>query len=192
MIDPRRIATTGHSLGGVTSYFASFGRQTRDPRIVATALIGGGDPVQAALSSDMGLAGTAHAEVAVPALFLSAEKDVFARMMGRPGAAYARVAGPKYEVLIRRGVHVWFHDGDGQPADNRNPDCLFFDANMPGVTIPGCEERVPLIGPARQQAITREALLAFFDGYLKQDRSALARLRGIGRRHGEVRLTFED
>ena len=39
-IDKAKIGTTGHSLGGVTSYFASFGVQTRDPRIGATAMIG--------------------------------------------------------------------------------------------------------------------------------------------------------
>ena len=49
-IDPAKIGTTGHSLGAVTSYFSSFGAQTRDPRIAATALIAGGDPVQTALS----------------------------------------------------------------------------------------------------------------------------------------------
>ena len=38
-IDPGKIGTTGHSLGAVTSYFTSFGAQTRDPRIAATALI---------------------------------------------------------------------------------------------------------------------------------------------------------
>ena len=56
-IDKDRIGTTGHSLGAVTSYFASFGMRTRDPRIKATAPIAGGDPVQTALDNEMGLAG---------------------------------------------------------------------------------------------------------------------------------------
>lgn len=181
MIDAQRIGVTGHSLGGVTSYFATYGRQVRDPRIRALAAIGAADPVQTALENDMGLWGTSHAPVPVPALFLSAEKDVFARFTGRPHAAFSRVERPKHEVMIRGGVHVWFKDGDERPAGNRNPDCLFFDRWMPGVAIPGCDERVPLVGPARQQAIARAAVTAFFDAYLKDDRQALGRLHALAR-----------
>ena len=191
-IDAMKIGTTGHSLGGVTSYFASFGRQTRDPRIVATAPIGAGDPVQSALFSDMGLIGTQHAALPVPVLFLSAEKDIFARTTGRPHAAYARLERPKYEIMVRGGAHVWFRDNADQPAGNKNPDCLFFERNMPGVTMPGCEERVPLIAPARQQAITRAALLTFFDAYLKQDKDALAKLRRFDRDHADTELLAAD
>ena len=83
-IDRAKIGATGHSLGAVTSYFTSFGAQTRDPRIAAVALIAGGDPVESALMQEMGLLGTGHAAVRVPALFLSADHDVFARMTGGP------------------------------------------------------------------------------------------------------------
>ncbi|MCB2079744.1 MAG: dienelactone hydrolase family protein [Novosphingobium sp.] len=191
MIDAARIGATGHSLGGVTSYFASFGLQTRDPRIRAAAMIGAGDPVQSALSSDMGLWGTAHAPVAVPALFLSAEKDVFARTTGQPYAAYARLRAPKYEVMVKGGVHVWFRDGAEQPADNKNPDCLFFEKWMPDVRMPGCEEREPLVGPGRQQEITRLALRLFFDGYLKTDMAARKRLGRLDREIAAVELRAE-
>lgn len=191
-IDAKRIGTTGHSLGGVTSYFTSFGRQTRDPRIVATAPIGAGDPVQSALFSDMGLIGTQHAAVSVPVLFLSAEKDIFARTTGRPHAAYARLEKPKYEIMVRHGTHVWFRDNTDQPAGDKNPDCLFFERHMPQVTMPGCEERVPLIGPERQQAITRAAVLTFFDAYLKQDAEALARLRRFDKDHPDTELLKDD
>ncbi|MEZ5737844.1 MAG: dienelactone hydrolase family protein [Novosphingobium sp.] len=191
-IDKAKIGTTGHSLGGVTSYFTSFGLQTRDPRIAATAMIGAGDPVQSALSQDMGLAGTAHAAVSVPALFLSAEKDVFARMTGRPHAAYSRIEKPKYEIMIKGGVHVWFRDGNTQTMDFKNPDCLFFEKWAPGMAVPGCEERVPLIGPAKQQEITRVAIRSFFDAYLKGDDDALARLRGLEREFAAIDLTYDD
>lgn len=191
-IDPARIGTTGHSLGAVTSYFTSFGTQTRDPRIAATALIAGGDPVQTALSQNMGLQGTGHAELRVPVLFLSADHDVFARTTGRPHAAYSRVEGPKTEVLVRGGVHVWFRDGNEMLPDGRNPDCLFFDRYLPGLKMPGCETRGGLITPARQQEITRAAVLDFFDAYLKKDAGALARLRGLHRQFREVEVSAED
>lgn len=191
-IDEAKIGTTGHSLGGVTSYFTSFGVQTRDSRIGATAMIGAGDPVQSALSQEMGLSGTGHAAVSVPALFLSAEKDVFARMTGRPHAAYSRIEKPKYEIMIKGGVHVWFRDGNTQPMDFKNPDCLFFEKWAPGMPVPGCEERVPLIGPAKQQEITRTAVRTFFDAYLKGDMDALARLRGLEREFAAVDLTYDD
>jgi predicted dienelactone hydrolase len=191
-IDAGKIGTTGHSLGAVTSYFTSFGTQTRDPRIAATALIAGGDPVESALMSDMGLLGTGHAAVRVPALFLSAEKDVFARMTGRPYASYSRVEGPKTEVMIAGGVHVWFRGKPEVLPDGKNPDCLFFERMMPGQVMPGCETRGGLIDPMRQQAITRDALLAFFDGYLRKDTRALARLRALGRTWREVSVRAED
>ena len=191
-IDPAKIGTTGHSLGAVTSYFTSFGTQTRDPRIAATALIAGGDPVESALMSDMGLLGTGHAAVRVPVLFLSADHDVFARITGRPHASYSRVEGPKTEVMITGGVHVWFRGTPQVPADGKNPDCLFFERMMPGQTMPGCETRGGLIDPARQQAITRAALLDFFDGYLKKDAVAPARLRGLHRQFKEVSVISED
>ena len=63
---------------------------------------------------------------------------------------------------------------------------------MPSRTMPGCETRGGLIDPARQQAITRDALLAFFDGYLRKDAKALARLRALGRTYREVSLRAED
>lgn len=192
LIDKDRIGTTGHSLGAVTSYFSTFGRRTRDPRITATAPIAAGDPVQTALDNEMGLSGTGHAAVSVPVLFLSASNDVFARMTGRPGAAYARVEAPKYELMIDKGVHVWFGDASDRPADNKNPDCLFFEKWAPQMVVPGCEQRVPLIAPQRQQEITRAAVLAFFGAYLKGNAEALVRLRGLGKEFGEARLVFVD
>lgn len=192
LIDKDEIGTTGHSLGAVTSYFASFGARTRDPRIKATAPIAAGDPVQTALDNPMGFAGTGNAAIPVPVLFLSADHDIFARMTGRPHAAYSRVEPPKYELMIRNGVHVWFRDGDEQPADNKNPDCIFFETNVPDMKVPGCEERVALIGPSRQQEITRAALVNFFDAYLKGDDAALERLRTLDDGAGDFELIYEE
>jgi predicted dienelactone hydrolase len=191
-IDKRKIATMGHSLGAVTSYFATFGVQTRDPRVTATVLTGAADPVQAALSTEMGLAGTWHAAVPVPVLFLSAEKDLFARMMGRPHAAYSRLEKPKYEVMIKKGVHVWFHDGDEQPADGKNPDCLFFEQQEPKIVVPGSEERGPLIGTAKQREITLAATHDFFAAYLKNDSGAKVRPRGLDKRFKDIALICEE
>jgi len=192
LIDGDRIGTTGHSLGGVTSYFASFGARTRDPRIKATAPIAGGDPVQTALDNQMGFNGAGHSAASVPVLFLQADKDVFARMTGRPYAAYARVEGPKYQILLKGGYHIAFRDGDEQHPDGKNPDCLFFEKNMPGMTIPGCEEAGEFMAPARQQEITRTALVTFFDAYLKDDGVALERLRGLDDGLEDVELYYED
>ena len=187
-IDAQRIALAGHSLGGVTTYFATYGMQCRDPRIAASIPIAASDPVASALSNGLGFAGVMHAPVPVPVLFLSAEKDLFARMAGQPGAAFARVEPPKHHVMIERGTHVWFHDCDDQPADNRNPDCLWFDEFLPGIPIPGCEERVPLIDAARQQEIAASAVVDFLDAYLKRDAAALARLESIGERFAEAAI----
>ncbi len=188
MIDADRIALVGHSLGGVTAYFATYGMQCRDPRIKASIPGAASDPVASALANGLGFAGIQHAPIPVPVLFLSAEKDLFARMAGRPGAAFARVEPPKHHVMIARGTHVWFHDGDDQPADHRNPDCLWFDAYLPGVSIPGSEERVPLIGAARQQQIAASAIVDFLDGYLRNDAGAIARLEAISAIYPEATI----
>lgn len=190
-IDREKIGIAGHSLGAVTSYFVGFGRQTRDPRVKAVALTGGADPVQTMAENGMGLWGTGHAAVRLPVLFLTAEKDIFARTTGRPGAAFARVEGPKYEVLIKRGTHSWFGDKTDWPKDG-NPDCVWFTRNAPDMVMPGCEDRTPLIGPEKQQAITRFALRNFFDGWLKGDQAALRRLRGIARGSRDAVLKIEE
>ena len=192
MIDRERIGITGHSLGAVTSYFAVYGQKTRDPRIRAVAPIAGGDPVQTALDNPMGLAGSGHASVHVPVLFLQADKDVFARMTGRPYAAYARVEGPKYQLLIKNGYHMAFRDGAERHPEGKNPDCLFFEQYMPGVAVPGCEEPGSFIDPLRQQTVTRTALVTFFDAWLRNDAAALERLRAFGDDDDDLRLVYED
>ncbi len=188
LIDETRIASMGHSLGGITCWFLSFGAETRDPRIVATVLLGAGDPAVAAQATDIGLSGAGHVPATVPALLVSAEKDLFTRMMGPPGTAYAKLDRPKFEVTIAGGAHTWFKDGDIWPADNKNPDCLFFEEHSPGFHVPGSEERVPLIGPARQQEITLAAVQAFLDAFLKDDASALANLNATPQRFAEATL----
>jgi predicted dienelactone hydrolase len=191
-IDPAKIGTTGISLGAVTSYFASFGVQTRDARIKATAPIAAGDPVQSALSSSVGVEGTLHAPVSVPTLFVSGERDMFAATTGRPYAAFSRIEPPKYEVMIKGAVHLWFGDGANQPADGANPDCRFFAQAAPDRLPPACRTSVPLIEPAREKQITRTAVADFFDAYLKGDRTALARLRAMGETYPDVTLRAEE
>jgi predicted dienelactone hydrolase len=188
-IDAERIAVGGHSLGGVTSYFTVFGAQTRDPRIKAAVLVGASDPVQTALSQDIGLFGTAHSFASPPVLFLSAEQDLFARLMGRPHVAFSRVEPPKYEVMIKGGAHVWFHDGSDRHPEGKNPDCLFFERAK--MKVPGCDGPASLIDPDRQHAITRIALRAFLDGTLKRDGAAIARLRGLGSEYPEAKVLTE-
>jgi predicted dienelactone hydrolase len=191
-IDPARIGTTGISLGAVTSYFASFGVQTRDPRIVATAPIAAADPVQSALSSSVGMEGTLHSAVSVPTLFVSGEHDMFAATTGRPHAAFARIEPPKYEVMIKGGVHLWFGDGANQPAGGANPDCLFFAQAAPERQPAACRTPTPLIDPALEKQITRTAVADFFDAYLKRDSAALDRLRAIDKTFPEVTLRREE
>lgn len=189
-IDAEQIGATGISLGGITTYFASFAVPTRDPRIKASAPIAPGDPAFAALAFGLGFQGTVPAPVNVPALLLVADADVFSAVTGRLGAAYARLWPPKYMVEIRDAPHVWFGDRDHVPPDNLNPDCQWFEANT-GQQPPICAERRALIQPARQKEIVRYALLAFFDAYLKGDSDALERIGSIDDAFGEVTLRRE-
>lgn len=191
-IDPSRIGTTGISLGAVTSYFASFGAQARDPRIKATAPIAGADPVQSALQSSVGMEGTMHAPVSVPVLFVSGDQDIFAKTTGRPHSAYMRLESPKYEVMIKGAPHLWFGDGAVQPAGGKNPDCVYFERAIPGQTMAGCPATAPLIEPEREKLITRTAVADFFDAYLKKDAAALVRLRAIDQTFAEASLLREE
>ena len=190
LIDAERIGATGISLGGITTYFLSFGIPTRDERIKASAPIAGGDPPYAALSFGLGFAGVLPAPLSTPALLLVGDADVFEAQTGGPAAAYARLLAPKYQVMIGAAPHVWFGDRDHVPPDDINPDCIWFENNT-GAQPPMCAERRPLIEPARQKEITRHALLAFFDGYLKDDAEALERLRAIGATFDAVTLQQE-
>lgn len=190
LIDAERIGATGISLGGITTYFLSFGIPTRDDRIKASAPIAGGDPPYAALSFGLGFAGVVPAPLSTPALLLVGDADVFEAQTGGPAAAYARLLAPKYQVMIGAAPHVWFGDRDHVPPDDINPDCIWFENNT-GAQPPMCAERRPLIDPARQKEITRHALLAFFDGYLKDDAEALERLRAIGATFDAVTLKQE-
>jgi len=191
-IDPNAIGTTGISLGAVTSYFASFGVQTRDPRIKATAPIAAGDPVQSALSSSVGVEGTLHSTIPVPTMFVSGERDMFAATTGRPYAAYSRIEPPKYEVMIKGGVHLWFGDGASQPPGGANPDCMFFAQAAPDRQPAACRTAAALIDPEREKLITRTAVGDFFDAYLKRDVAALARLQGIEQSYPEVSLRRQE
>jgi dienelactone hydrolase len=188
-IDPARIATIGHSLGAVTSYFSSFGSQTADRRIKATVLLGAGDPVQAALAANMGLTGNWTLPVKTPVLFLSAEHDAFAGFTGRAFAAYSRVSGPKHELMVRGGVHVWFTDFANYGPGQSNPDCAMLGG---GKGLFGCEAGNKLTTPARQQEITRVAVIDFLGGYLSGSKAKLAHLRSLPKSMRDVTLRYED
>lgn len=190
LIDRERIGATGISLGGITTYFASFGLPTRDPRIKASAPIAPGDPPYAALSFGLGFDGVVPAPVETPALLLVGDADVFESRTGGSAAAYARLRPPKHQVTIHGAPHVWFGDGAQVPADGLNPDCLWFRRNT--ASLPSmCRDRRALIDPLRQKQITRHALLAFFDAYLKDDAGALERLADIDATFAEVTLRRE-
>lgn len=191
-IDPDNIGSTGISLGAVTSYFLSYGLQTRDPRIKANAMIATADPPYAALSFGLGFDGTIHSNTPVPALIFAGTRDVFDSTTGGPYAYYARLRSPKYHVMIEGAPHVWFGDGTDEPPEGKNPDCGFFEKNAPGMVLPLCEERGGLIDPMRQKAIVQSVIQSFFDAYLKEDEESLKRLRGASDQFGEVKLVHED
>jgi dienelactone hydrolase len=188
-IDSARIAAIGHSLGAVTGYFTSFGSRTVDPRIKATILLGGGDPVQAALAANMGLVGSWTLPVKTPVLFLSAEHDAFAGFTGQPYAAYSRVSGPKYELMIRGGVHRWFTDFAGYGPNQSNPDCAALGG---GKNLLGCEAGIKLNTPAREQAITRTAVIDFLSGYLDGNKEGIKHLRALAKSMSDLALRYED
>ena len=154
-------------------------------------MLGAGDPIVAAQMTDLGLAEVGQSDVSVPALLVTAEKDLFSRMMGPHGTAFPKLSTPKFEVSIAGKCHVWFHDGVTWPVDQSNPDALWFAERSPGFVLPGSEDHEPLIGPNRQREITGAAVLAFFAKFLNGDPDGLTVLRALPEHSPEVQLKAE-
>lgn len=190
-VDPAQIAVIGHSLGAITTWFAAYGEHTRDPRISAAVMLGAGDPVVMAQTGQIGLENAGPPGGSTPGLLVTAEKDLFSRLMGPHGTAFPRLPASKCKVTIAGGVHVWFHDGDDWPADNKNPDTLWFEAHNPQMQVPGSEERVPLIGPAKQREITLAAINAFLGAYARDNDALLQDLHWLDRRFDEATVQWE-
>lgn len=210
-IDPDRIGVMGLSLGGLTATLTAFHPRERDPRIAAAVSIAG--PL--AMFEPAFFAATP-----VPFLMIAGDADVVIDYPSNAPLAVERVPGGQL-VAIGGGSHASFDDaagrflrfldnpdriacwwlahalardrGDGAVAVLARPeDGVRLAASLPQ---PCAREPPPrALDAARQQAITRAAVAAFFDSRLARDpalrRAAATYLsRDLARDFPEVRFS---
>jgi predicted dienelactone hydrolase len=106
IVDRKRIAAVGHSLGAVTTYILAFATEERDPRIGAAVALGGG------LAGDPSLyfGGTA-----VPLLMIHGDGDTTDPIEGT-AEVYELAGAPKYFVTLLDGDHAASFVDPGNPG----------------------------------------------------------------------------
>jgi dienelactone hydrolase len=179
-IDPTRIGAAGHSLGGFTTFGLAAAKCCSDPRIKAAITMAGavglvpgvgGFGVEPAKNYFLG----AH----VPLLILHGDHDeLIPYQFGVK--AYAAAKAPKLFVTFRNAKHQNLYIGAGDPS-----------VEAPAVTPYPYNPPTPAsaVGPiAAYFAITT----AFWDRYLKNDSTAIARLRTAVAKPGSTTSLQDD
>jgi predicted dienelactone hydrolase len=188
-IDPARIGLTGLSMGGSTTFLATFHPTLRDPRVRAAAPMAGG---ACFLGPDF------YGHTSVPLLILHGDIDAIVPYQANAVFAFGEANPPKYLVTIVAGSHTGFTDGIEAIAETaNNPDDLgcralgapsdddaggtFIDllggpaaGIIMGDCPPGCtSQRQPRsIRPSRQHQLTILSILPFFEAYLRGEARA--------------------
>ncbi len=183
--DPERIGLSGYSLGGLTSYLATFHPRWRDPRIRATAAVAGP-------SSGFSARFFENSEAAL--LSIAGTADALIQFAGNGATMVERAPGSGL-LVIEGGSHLGFI-GAADPAFRfmDNPDGIAcaavlgvldgqtsvdysllgelaegIDAELPSPEI--CGEMPPpeAIHPGRQLMITQIAMASFFEAVFAED-----------------------
>ncbi|MDX2168204.1 MAG: hypothetical protein SF182_14105 [Deltaproteobacteria bacterium] len=187
--DPDRIALTGLSLGGLTTFLAAYHPDLGDPRVRAAAPVAG-----LACYFTPAYFAASH----LPLLILHGDRDALVPFDANARFAYANANPPKTLVTVHHGSHTGFSAaGAALPGDN--PDdfgCAFllqaFENSPPdidavlrrlggvanGLDIAACEDPctapIPLpasVSSPRQLEIANLAVFPFFESVLRDDRA---------------------
>ena len=198
-VDGERIGLTGHSGGALTALVATYDAKLREPRIKAVVPLA---PPSCFLQP--GYFDAAR----VPLLVLQGDRDLLVDPTGDAGAVYARAQAPKALVLVHGGTHFGFADlgatlGDGVICSTF-PDRTDLDVQIAAllaalggpadhVGTEGCPTAYCAgdgthPGGARQQQITKETALAFFEELLRGDRKARRYVATLAARNPDVTL----
>jgi len=209
LADPDRVAVAGLSLGGITSFLASYHPELGDSRIKSTLVIGG--PLCT-------LPDAIYRDDGRPVMFIYADTDQIAPYAANGEGPYGRAHAPKYLATIEGGTHIGFA---GAVVDLlgtlENPDGLGCDALMADLkdvnlgdiitafgydraetfaaTCPmPCE--VPVDGPpflpiARQQTVLELAVTSFLRKSLTNDAAAGAYLEQVLDTEADIRIQLD-
>jgi predicted dienelactone hydrolase len=184
-IDYDRIALSGLSLGGSTTFLATFHPRLRDSRIKAAAPIAGG----ACLFTKR-----FYGDRDIPLLIMHGSLDAIVPYAANALFGFAQAKSPKYLATLVNGSHTAFTTGaDVLFETQRNPDDVGCNAlrgtvrggpelierlggEADGIVAaacrPACEDPLPrpeAMRPTRQLALERLTLLAFFEAVLRED-----------------------
>jgi predicted dienelactone hydrolase len=190
IVDGARIASVGHSLGGLTVLLHAFSEELGDSRVRAVAALAPwACPLQQEFFSR-----------AVPSLWMGGTADLVTPYAENQLAVFDRAPAPKTLVTLELGTHIDFSTAPFEVEredEGRSPDDIFCDATFglvglrplrapklpvemghePEVDQGTCGEICPdyegdWMGEDRQHEITRAAVLAFLDAELGGDASA--------------------
>jgi predicted dienelactone hydrolase len=190
-IDAQRIGLTGLSLGGGTTFLATFHPTLRDTRIRAAAPMAG---VACNFNEVF------YGDRSIPLLLVHGDIDAIVNYQAHAVRAFALANRPKYLVTLVGGSHTGFTDGIEQIAEAaNNPDDLgcgalvgtlpsdpqagqaFLDSlggAAAGVVDNHCPAACPVrrnprsMRPSRQHELTILSIFPFFEAELRGDARA--------------------
>jgi predicted dienelactone hydrolase len=210
-IDADRIALTGLSLGGLTTFIAAYHPELGDPRVRAAAPIAG-----LACYFTPAYYAASH----LPLLILHGDLDALVGFDSNAAFAYANANPPKTLVTAHNASHTGFSPaGAGLPGDN--PDdfgCTFLLAQLEssppdnqalvsrlggaanGVDLAACTDPCtaprplpPSLSGARQLEIANLVVFPFFESVLRDDRAMRRFLdEGLAAENAELSVQHED
>jgi predicted dienelactone hydrolase len=198
-VDTRRIGLSGYSLGGLTTYLASFHPAMRDSRIAAAVAIAG---PSAPFTPEF------FTTASIPTLAVAGTADALIEF--RRNAADVPARAPTAELVgIEGGSHLGFV-GVAEPtfrfmnnpdtlgcaavlgALGEDPNAVFaelgsvaegVDMNRDLPDICGQDSLDPALHPGRQQMITQVAVLSFFESVFNPDPARRDQAREVLTRH---------
>lgn len=196
-IDAKRIGLMGYSLGGLTAAYAAEAAPGVNKNIKAVATF--------APAACGGYFVTPSLSVKLPLLVINGDTDAITPAEINGDQLFTKsFAGPKYLLHLSRGSHAGFVAG----ANLTLEPYVSPYANMDGLictrlagTVPPAEQQacqvctanmqISQLSVARHQSIQKAAVLSFFEGYLRDQRSDQQFLKnGLDKENREVDVTY--
>jgi len=206
-IDHDRVGLSGLSLGGSTTFLATFHPTLRDPRVRAAAPIAG---VACLFGPKF------YADRHTPLLIVHGTIDAIVAYQQNAVFAFGETNPPKYLVTIAGGSHTGFSNAALLFQGVNNPDdigcgALGGGADDSGDSLvdrlggadagiimgdcpPGCADpNLPhAIDAKRQHDLTIASIFPFFEAYLRDDNRARAFLeQTVARENSELTVRFD-
>lgn len=198
-VDTSRIGLSGYSLGGLTTYLATYHQRLRDPRIAAAVAIAG---PSAPFAPDF------FTSTSIPTLAVAGTADALiehrrnaADLPSRaPGAALVTIAGGSHLGFVGVAEPTFrFMDNPDTigcaavlAALGEDPNAMFavlgdsavgidMNRDLPGI----CDQETlePALHPGRQQMITQVAVLSFFESIFNPDPARRQQAREVLGKH---------